>query len=90
MNKLLDKQIHELLAKRNARALTECEGALRAGAATLWRAAEITATTVVCESVDGEFDAVASVVVDIAHQYGLEASIRQQSGSCSVRFWRGS
>ncbi len=88
MNKLLDEQIHEILRRSNGRAFSERERALRVAAATLWRglSGAITATTVVCDVADGQFDAVVTLVADIAEEYGVDASIQQQQGCCSVRF----
>jgi hypothetical protein len=90
MNKLLDEQIHELLRRSNGRAFGERERAraLRVAAATLWRGLSdaITATTVVCDVADGQLDAVVTLVADIAEEYGVDASVQQQQGCCSVRF----
>jgi hypothetical protein len=88
MNRLLNEQIHELLTRSDGHALAEYERALRVGAATLWRSLSgtITATTVVCDVADGNFDAVVTLVGDIADEYGVDASIQQQHGCCCVRF----
>jgi len=88
MNTLLQQQLDELLARSARQATLECERALRVGAATLRLAphGEITATTVVCNIVDDDVDAVESLASDIADEYGLAASIQHQPGSYSVRF----
>ncbi len=89
MNNLLNQQLDELLT--NARIPStnlRCEGALRVGAATLYRAAphEITATTVVCDLEGADMHTFQSLIQEIADDYGLDAGIQQQLGSCSVRF----
>jgi len=93
MNKLLNQQLDELLTTSTSQANLKCEGALRVGAATLCRAlpTEITATTVLCLTGGADADAFRSVVQDIADEFGLDATIRQQQeqqASCSVRFTR--
>jgi hypothetical protein len=89
MNNLLKEQLDEVLSKSASGATLECERALRIGAETLCRAraGEVTATTVVCNIVDDEIEAVESLLADIADEFGLEACLRrQQAGSYSVRF----
>lgn len=88
MSNLLYHQLDELLTTSASRATLWCERALRVGAATLCRGpGEITATTVVCNLFDDNFDAVRALVSDIADEYGLVTTIqRQQTGSYSVRF----
>jgi len=88
MNKMVDEQIRELLTNSQSHAMLECERALRVGAATLCqvRSGEITATTVVCHVGDDDLDAVESLVVDIADEFGVDARVQQQAGFCAVRF----
>jgi hypothetical protein len=88
MNTLLQHQLNELLTDISTRSKLKCESALRVGAATLCRGkpGQITATTVVCDISADDLEAFGLLVADIADEYGLEASIRQQPGSCSVRF----
>jgi hypothetical protein len=85
MNKLMHEQIYELLTNSQSRAMLECERALRVGAATLCRGA-ITATTIVCDIAADDLDAFESLVVKIADEFDIDASIRPQPGRCSVRF----
>ena len=89
MNNLLQEQLDEVLTLCASRATLACERALRVGAKTLYRAAlgEITATTVVCNLAIDQIAALESLAAEIANEYGLEATMRQQqSGSWSVRF----
>ncbi len=92
MNNLLNQQLDELLTGSQLRGpKLQCESALRVGAATLCRAApsEITATTVECNLEGANLDTFASLVQEIADEYGLEASVHQhnqQQAACSVRF----
>ena len=88
MNTLLNRQLDELLTNPTSSTQLKCEHALRVGAATLCRAGpnEITATTVVCDLAGDDVNALERVVQDIADEYGVEATIRQQFGSCSVHF----
>jgi hypothetical protein len=89
MNTLLQRQLNELLTDSSTRSKLKCESALRVAAATLCRGGprEITATTVVCDVAADDFEAFASLVTDIADEYGLEtSSIRRRPNSYSVRF----
>ena len=88
MTSLLHRQLEELLSDTPNRTGLKFENALRVGAATLCRGdwSQITATTVVCEVAPDEVEAFESLVVEIAEEYGFDASIRQNAGSNSVRF----
>lgn len=90
MNNLLYQQLDELIATSDAHQRRKADSALRVGAATLSRATsrEITATTVVWDATGEDLDAFESLVAKIAEEYGLNASIRPQPGSYSVRFTR--
>ena len=90
MNNLLCQQLDELLAKSETRRHGKPESALRVSAAMLRRrtSSEVTATTVVCRAAGEDLEALESLVTDISEEYGLNASIRAQSGSVSVRFTR--
>jgi hypothetical protein len=89
MNSLLSQQLDELLnTSSNPATDLQCEGALRVGAATLRRGApsDISATTVVCTLSDSYLGILDWLVQEIADEYEVNASIQEQSGSCSVRF----
>jgi hypothetical protein len=88
VNNLLHQQLEALLANTPSRAALKFESALRVGAGTQCRGewSQITATTVVCEVPPDEIEAFRSLVEEIAEEYGLDASIRQNPGSYSVRF----
>jgi hypothetical protein len=88
MNTLLQQQLDQLLADAPSPRKLPCESALRVGAATVGRGkpGEITAATVVCDVAADDVDAVASLIADIAGEYGLDASLRQHTGTYSVRF----
>lgn len=90
MNNLLYQQLDESLVKSDSRRRRNAESALRVAAATMCQATsrEITATTVVCDARAEDLDAFESLVAEIAEEYGLNASVRPQPGSCSVRFTR--
>ena len=88
MNNLLIQQLHELLPNPTPSTHLKCEGALRVAAATLCRLEpnELTATTVVCDLSDGDFDELHLLVQEIADEYGVDASIQhQRASSYSVR-----
>lgn len=88
MNNFLHQQLEELLSNTPDSTGLGFENALRAGAATLRRAAAspITATTVVCDVPGDEIEQFLLVAADIATEYGLDASVRHNAGSYSVRF----
>src|ERR1700680_2157979 len=52
------------------------------------RAHEMTATTVVGVLGRDDLDAFRSLVSDLSKEYGLDATVKQQQGSFSVRFSR--
>src|SRR5579871_3550970 len=66
----------------------ECERQLRIAAAMLARepAGEISATTVVGELRRGEEQRFEDLVAEIADEYALDATLRLEDGSFSVRF----
>src|SRR4051794_30894941 len=88
MNKLLTRQLDELLTDSTSNTDLKCESALRVGAAMLCRARpnEITAATIVCDLAAGDVTTLECVVQDIADEYGVVATLRQHGGSYSVRF----
>jgi hypothetical protein len=90
VNNLLYQQLDELLGNAPDRSDLKFEGALRVGAATLYRAdcSEITATTVVCDVGRDDIEAFRLQAAAIAEEYGFESSIRESDGSYSVRFTR--
>jgi hypothetical protein len=90
MNRLLAQQLDELLNAPGERYGFAWESALRVGAATLMRAVgdEITSTTVVGVLGNDDQMAFEALVADLANEFGLDVTIRQNDGSFSVRFSR--
>jgi hypothetical protein len=92
MNPALVREIEDLLQPPAARATLKAEKqlAVAAGMLSAASAREMTATTVVGVLGSDDVDTFRSLVADISDEYGLEATVKIQVGSYSVRFSRPS
>src|ERR1700730_6289654 len=90
MNTALAREIESIFQERPAPSRLKAAASLEVAARTLSAAAthEMTATTVVGVLGSDDQDAFRSQVSAIAEEYGLEARVRLQVGSYSVRFSR--
>jgi hypothetical protein len=90
MNQLFAKQLQEALAEPARAGGLGSEAQLRVSARTLIRAAadEISATTAVGVLGSDDVDAFKALVADICDELGLDARVRIQGGTFSVRFTR--
>src|SRR5713101_9320651 len=88
----LVRDIEEILQKPDTRDTLKAKGPLTVAASTLSAATvyEMTATTVVGVLGRDDEDAFRSLVKDICDEYDLEARVKIQGGSYSVRFSRRS
>ena len=90
MNPALVRDIEDILQAPAARVTLKAERqlAVAAGILNAAPAREMTATTVVGVLGSDDVDAFRSLVADISDEYGLEATVKIQVGSYSVRFSR--
>jgi len=88
MNPALLREVNTILRQPAAPVRLNAEGPLVVAASMLRSAAphEMTATTVVGVLGRDDVDAFRSLVADISEEYGLEATVKVQVGSFSVRF----
>ena len=91
VNSTLPSQLQEILEESRARPELVNEKPLRVAASTLSRAPleQMTATTVVGVLARDDVEAFRDLVQEIANQYGLDAQVKVNVGSFSVRFERG-
>ena len=92
MNPALVRDIADILQPPAARVTLKAERQLAVAASMLSAAAarDMTATTVVGVLGSDDVDTFRSLVADICDQYGLDATVKIQVGSYSVRFSRPS
>jgi hypothetical protein len=90
MNRVLTRQLHEVIASATGRPELRCESQLRIAASMLSRAYadEMSATTVVGTLGRDDAAAFEALVVEIGDELDLDARVRLHIGSFSVRFTR--
>lgn len=90
MNPSLARELEDILQQPTPDAELSCESPLVVAASLLRRAPahEMTATTVVGVLGRDDVEAFGALVRDIADEYGLDATVRVNVGSFSVRFTR--
>jgi hypothetical protein len=90
MNPLLKGELDEILDERPPVAGLGCERSLRVAAAVVARARphEISATRIVGVLRPDDMSAFEALVTELEEEFELDASVRLQMGSFSVRFCR--
>lgn len=90
MNPTLVHDVETIFRQTAVPVQLECKKPLAVAASMLSRAAahQMSSTTVVGVLGCDDADAFSSLVMDIGEEYGLEARVRIQVGSYSVRFSR--
>jgi len=90
VNPSLARELSDILSGSGTDQELACEGPLLVAARMLSHAAdyEMTATTVVGVLGPDDVDAFRSLVHNIVQEFGLEATVKLNVGSFSVRFYR--